>query len=160
VGRSLRRACFGGAILAVLACGTTPAPAPAPAPVAAAAEPAAPKSLYERLGGLPAIGAVVDEMLKNVAGDARIAHRFALTDLGGLRGKLIDQICQATGGPCTYQGGDMKTVHKGQRVSSADFTALVEDLKQALDHFKVPEREQSELLGALASMQGDIVEVP
>lgn len=127
---------------------------------AAAATASANKSLYERLGGLPAIGAVVDEFLKNVAGDVRIAHRFALTDLTDLRNKLVDQICQATGGPCTYKGGDMKTVHKGHRISSADFNALVEDLVKALDTFKVPEKEKTELLTALASMQGDIVEVP
>lgn len=140
-----------------IACASTPSPststtAPASAPVAS-------KSLYERLGGLPAISAVVDELMKNIAADTRIAHRFALTDLTDLRNKLIEQICQATGGPCIYQGRDMKSVHKGQRVSGADFTALVEDLIKALDHFKVPEKEKHELLGALASMQGDIVEV-
>ena len=160
---------FGGAVFALAmagtACGTTPTPPPTDGALASSAaatstEASAPKSLYERLGGLPAISAVVDELLKNVAGDARIAHRFALTDLGDLRTKLIDQICQATGGPCVYKGGDMKTVHKGQRVSSADFTALVEDLVKALDHFKVPEKEKGELLGALAAMHGDIVEVP
>jgi hemoglobin len=144
-------------------CASTPAPSStennAPT-VSNDAKSDAPKSLYDRLGGLPAIGAVVDEFLKNVAGDTRIAHRFALTDLKDLRNKLVDQICQATGGPCTYKGGDMKTVHKGQRVSSADFNALVEDLVKALDTFKVPEKEKAELLGALASMQGDIVEVP
>jgi hemoglobin len=150
-----------------IGCASTPPPAPAePAPSSAstsgapATAAASGKSLYDRLGGLPAIGAVVDEFLKNVAGDTRIAHRFALTDLKDLRNKLVDQICQATGGPCTYKGGDMKTVHKGQRVSSADFNALVEDLVKALDTFKVPEKEKTELLNALASMQGDIVEVP
>lgn len=152
------------AMFAMLGCASAPPPQPAPASDAAPAPPpsapAAPKSLYERLGGLPAIGAVVDEFLKNVAGDTRIAHRFALTDLKDLRQKLVDQICQATGGPCTYKGGDMKSVHKGQRVSSADFNALVEDLVKALDTFKVPEKEKGELLSALASMQGDIVEVP
>lgn len=148
-----------------IACASTPPPPPPappapPSPPSTTAEAAAPKSLYERLGGLPAIGAVVDEFLKNVAGDTRIAHRFALSDLGDLRNKLVDQICQATGGPCTYKGGDMKTVHKGQRISTAEFNALVEDLVKALDTFKVPEKEKGELLGALASMQGDIVEVP
>lgn len=152
-------------VLASLSCATSSPPEGAPAATDATGATATPsgtgaKSLYERLGGLPAIEAVTDEFLKNVAGDARIAHRFALTDLADLRSKLVDQICQATGGPCVYKGGDMKTVHKGQGVSSADFTALVEDLIKALDHFKVPEKEKGELLTALASMQGDIVEAP
>jgi hemoglobin len=109
---------------------------------------------------LPAIQAVVDEMLANIASDTRINHRFALSDLKDLRQKLVDQVCAATGGPCTYKGGDMKGVHKGMRVSGADFTALVEDLIKALDKFKVPEKEKGELLGALGGMQKDIVEVP
>jgi hemoglobin len=162
----MKRAVLVAALLG-LGCASTPPPSPPVENSAAAADNGstssnanAPKSLYDRLGGLPAIGAVVDELLKNIASDTRIAHRFALTDLKDLRNKLVDQICQASGGPCTYKGGDMKTVHKGQRISSADFNALVEDLVKALDTFQVPEKEKTELLTALASMQGDIVEVP
>lgn len=142
------------------ACGTTPAPAPAALEPPPAATAPAPQSLYLRLGGLPAIGAVVDELLKNIAGDARIAHRFALSDLGHLRKQLVDQLCATTGGPCAYQGADMKAAHQGQRISSADFTALVEDLDRALDQCRVPAQEKGELLGALAALQGAIVEVP
>ena len=80
-------------------------------------------------------------------------------DFPKLRGHLIDQVCAATGGPCTYKGGDMKSVHKGQRIDEASWTALVEDLVAALDHFKVPAQEKGELLGALGGMHNDIVEV-
>jgi hemoglobin len=133
---------------------------PAESSAGAATAPAASgdKTLYERLGGKAAIEAVVDEFLKNVANDARIAHRFALTDLKDLRNKLVDLVCGATGGPCKYTGVDMKTAHRGQRIKSADFDALVEDLIKALDTFKVPDREKGELLGALAAMKPDIVE--
>jgi len=155
------------------ACASTPSSPPAesstggavaPAGGASGAAPAASsndgakKSLYERLGGKPAIEAVIDEFLKNVATDQRIAHRFALTNLKDLRNKLVDQVCAATGGPCTYTGGDMKTVHRGMRVKSAEFDALVEDLIKALDTFKVPATEKGELLGALGGMKADIVE--
>ena len=118
------------------------------------------RSLYDRLGGLPAIDAVVGDFLANVAGDTRIQHRFALTDLKDLKLKLVDQVCMATGGPCTYKGGDMKTVHKGMRIKSAEFDALVEDLIKSLDKFKVPATEKGELLGALGPMKADIVEEP
>lgn len=117
-------------------------------------------SLYERLGGKPAITAVVDEFVGNVAKDARINGRFATTDIPRLKGHLVDQVCAATGGPCIYTGRDMKTTHVGMRISNADFTAMVEDLVSALNTFKVPGREQKELLGLLGSMQSDIVEVP
>ncbi|GJL69772.1 MAG: hypothetical protein NPIRA06_24070 [Nitrospirales bacterium] len=117
-------------------------------------------SLYDRLGGKPAITAVIDEFVGNVAEDQRINGRFATTDIPKLKGHLVDQVCGATGGPCTYTGRDMKTTHAGMRISNADFTAMVEDLVAALDTFKVPQAEQKELLGLLGSMKSDIVEIP
>lgn len=125
---------------------------------AASSKDAATRSLYERLGGRAAIEAVVDTFLANVANDARINHFFAASDVPALRGHLIDQICGATGGPCTYRGRDMKSAHRGMRVDEAAFAALVEDLVAALDAHRVPPAEKQELLAALASMKGDIVE--
>jgi hemoglobin len=121
------------------------------------------KSLYVRLGGKKAITAVVDEFVNNCAGDTRINSFFAKTaadpkQLAKFKGNLIDQICEASGGPCKYKGLDMKTAHKGMGVSDADFGALVEDLVKALDKFNVGETEKNELLGALGPMKGDIVE--
>jgi hemoglobin len=121
------------------------------------APPAAQKSLYERLGGKDAITAVVGELLNRIAADGRINARFANADLPHLKAMLIDQICEASGGPCKYTGKDMKTAHVGQQVTDAEFDALVQDLKGALDQFKVPAPEQGDLLGALAPMKGDIV---
>ncbi|GJL57076.1 MAG: group 1 truncated hemoglobin [Nitrospirales bacterium] len=117
-------------------------------------------SLYDRLGQKPAITAVVDEFVGNVANDNRINGRFATTDIPRLKGHLVDQVCMATGGPCTYTGRDMVETHKGMRISNSDFSALVEDLIAALDTFKVPQAEQKELLGLLGSMKPDIVELP
>jgi hemoglobin len=117
-------------------------------------------SLYDRLGQKPAITAVVGQFVANVAGDSRINGRFASTDIPKLKRHLVDQVCMATGGPCAYHGRDMKSTHEGMKISTADFTALVEDLVKALDHFKVPEKEKSELLGLLGPMKSDIVEMP
>jgi hemoglobin len=119
-----------------------------------------PASLYDRLGGKPAITAVVDEFVGNVAKDGRINGRFATADIPRLKGHLVDQVCSATGGPCTYTGRDMKSTHAGMRISNAEFTALVEDLVAALNTYKVPAKEQQELLGLLGPMKSDIVEIP
>ncbi len=149
--RTTRRTAFGlaaGAMLALSAC----------AGEMTATAPAAEATLYTRLGGKPAIEAVVDQFIANVAADARINGFFANADIPGLKMKLVDQICEASGGPCTYTGMDMKTAHAGMGVTEADFNALVEDLVAALDQFDVPEREKGELLGALGGMKGDIVE--
>jgi hemoglobin len=115
------------------------------------------KKLYDRLGGKDAITAVVDDFVGNIGGDSRINQQFANTDIPHLKQMLVEQICQATGGPCTYSGKDMKTAHHDRHITEADFTALVEDLKKSLDKFKVPDKEQNELLSALGGMKGDVV---
>lgn len=118
------------------------------------------KSLYDRLGGKSAITAVVEDFVGRVAADSRINGKFANTDIPRLKTLLIEQICQASGGPCTYTGRSMKATHTGMGVSNADFDALVGDLVATLNQFKVPEREKNELLGALGPMKKDIVEKP
>jgi hemoglobin len=115
-------------------------------------------SLYDRLGGKDAITAVVKDFVEErVAKDARINAFFANADIPGLEAKLAAQICEASGGPCKYTGKDMKTAHVGMNIKDADFDALVADLKDSRDHFKVGDKEQKELLGALGGMRGDIV---
>jgi hemoglobin len=124
---------------------------------------AAPTSLYENLGGKPAIVAVVDEFVSRVAADKRINDFFAAVArdpqrMASFKGKLVDQICQASGGPCVYTGKSMKRAHKGMGITTADFNALVEDLVGALDKFNVAGKDKDTLLGVLGPMKADIVE--
>lgn len=115
-------------------------------------------SLYDRLGGKGAITAVVETFVGNVGGDTRINGYFASTDLTKLKAHLVNQICGASGGPCTYTGRTMKQTHAGMGVTDAAFGALVEDLVAALDHHKVGKTEKDQLLGVLGPMKSDIVE--
>ncbi len=115
-------------------------------------------SLYERLGGQPAITAVVDDFVANVAADSRINGRFATTDIPRLKRLLVEQICARTGGPCAYTGRDMKTTHAGMGIKDAEFGALVEDLVRSLDKLKVPAAEKQELLDILGPMKSDIIQ--
>lgn len=121
------------------------------------------KPLYDRLGGKKAITAVVDEFVSRVAADDRINKFFAATAadpkrLSTFKMKLVNQICEASGGPCKYTGKDMKAAHTGMGVGGADFDALVQDLTGALDKFMVGAHEKDQLLGALAPMKSQIVE--
>lgn len=127
------------------ACVNTPASKPVP--------------LYERLGGKPAITAVIDDFVANVAADARINRQFAQTDIARLKRLLVEQVCAASGGPCQYTGRDMKSAHAHLKITHADFSALVEDLTRTLDKFKVPDQEKGELMSLLGPMQRDIVTV-
>jgi hemoglobin len=135
-----------------------PAPPLGGAPMASSS-PSRPKSgsLFDRLGGMSAISAVVEDFAGNVLGDSRINKKFAKTDAPRLLANLKDFVCMATGGPCQYKGLSMKKSHEHMRVTGGEFNALVEDLVKTLDKFNVGEQEKKELLGALAGLRGDIV---
>ena len=147
-------------VVATIGCSGNKEASPAAQDAAPAqSEAAAPqKSLYDRLGGEAAIKAVVDEFVGNVGADTRINKYFANANLDRLKGHLVNQIGQASGGPQQYTGRDMKTAHAGMGIDGPAFDALVEDLVKALDKFGVLEQEKSELLAILGPMKGDIVE--
>src|SRR5262245_6817369 len=126
------------------------------APVASA--PAPTKSLFDRLGGMPAVSAVVDDFAGNVLADTRINKKFAKSNAPRLLANLKEFVCFATGGPCKYTGLTMKESHKNMGSTAGEFNALVEDLVKTLTKFGVKEQEQKELLTALAGLRGDIVE--
>jgi hemoglobin len=133
-----------------------PMAAPA-APMATAPAAQQGPSLYDRLGGLDAIRAVVHDFRSRVAADTRINGFFRGVNLDSLEHLIGDQVCQVTGGPCTYGGRSMREAHAGLNIRDDDFNALVEDLGAALDAASVQAREKGELLAALASLKGDIV---
>ena len=123
---------------------------------------APPPTLYEQLGGEAAVAAVVDAFVAQVAADANINWFFAETDIPNLKAKLNEQICSATGGPCTYTGGSMVDVHAGMAITDAQFDALVGDLLLALDSLGIPYALDGTatidpLLLALVGMKSDIV---
>lgn len=115
------------------------------------------KSLYDRLGGKPALTAVVNELWAVASTDVRINARFAHTKPEVFGAQLVDFLCQASGGPCKYKGQDMKTAHTGMKLTDGEFTALAEDTVKALDKFKVPATEKNEVMSLLGSLKGDIV---
>ncbi len=149
---------FGAFSLALAACGDDDDDDAAPAGGDTGGDGAATASLYERLGGNAAITAVIADFVDNqVVPDDRINGFFANTDLERLKVLLVEFTANATGGPEEYTGRDMVSSHAGMGVTVADFNALVEDLSASLDVFEVPAQEKSELLGALAPLQSDIV---
>jgi hemoglobin len=116
-------------------------------------------SLYDRLGGVEAIAAVARAFDDRAGKDDRINQKFARTNLERLTKEFVDQLCQDTGGPCTYTGLSMKKAHTNMGVTNGEFDAFIEDLVAVLDDFKVGKAEQGELLDLLRPMRADIVEV-
>jgi hemoglobin len=115
------------------------------------------RSLYERLGGAAVIAAVVEETVETMAADPRVNQSFDKVDLKRLKKMIVELMCALTGGPCSYGGDDMKTTHAGLDITEAEFYALVEAERAALDHHRVGTREKNELLRLLAPMKRDIV---
>jgi len=117
-------------------------------------------SVYKQLGGREGIAIIVDDFAANVLADNRINERFKALkpeQVSKFKSNLADQICDATGGPCSYLGGDMKAVHKGMNITDAEWTATVEALTKALDKNNVPAGAKTTLIGTLAPMKPDIV---
>jgi hemoglobin len=125
---------------------------------AAASSPAGGPSLYDRLGRRPAIDEVMHTFVGNIGRDKRVNVRFMFVDLDALQSHLTDQVCAASGGPCTYTGRAMRPLHAPMHVRGAEFDALGEDLIAALKTHGVPERETKELLAIIASTRADIVD--
>lgn len=119
------------------------------------------KSLYQRLGGYDAIAAVSDDFLERL-GKSKLVGRFlvGLSDdsKGKLRQHFVEFLCNATGGSCVYMGRDMKIVHKGLGITEEDWTESVKLLVETLDKFKVPDAEKKDVLAAVSSLKGDVVE--
>jgi hemoglobin len=120
-------------------------------------------TLYERLGGKPAVTAVASGLVDRILQDARVntwfAHAAASPEnAAAYKAKLYDFVCQATGGPCKYTGMDMVTAHRGRKVTSAAFDAVVEDLVAVLDTLRVPAQEKGQLLALLGPLKRSIVQ--
>ena len=117
------------------------------------------RSLYDRLGGTDAITAVVRAVVDRQLKDDRLNRKFARTNRDRLIKEFVDQICQATGGPCKYTGRNMTETHHNMGVTNGEFQAFVEDVVAVLNDFKVGATEQDELLNILAPLREEIVEV-
>ena len=114
------------------------------------------RSLYDRLGGKPAITAVVDETIRNISVDPRINKRFATANAPNLSRSLVEFLCDRSGGPCKYTGLDMSAAHERMFIRDDEFDALVDDLVKALDHFNVPAAEKNEVLATLGRMKNAV----
>ena len=119
-----------------------------------------PKSLYQRLGGYDAVAAVSDEFITRLATDpqfGRFFTGFSADSKIRLRQHLVDQLCQATGGPCYYVGRSMKQSHTGLKITEAEWAAAGNHMIGILTKFQVPARERDEVMAIMASVKGDIV---
>lgn len=125
----------------------------------ALAQSAAPAGLYQALGERPGIDRLVDDFVNRAVKDPRIGAHFKDTKPAALKESLADQFCQLSGGPCKYEGADMKSAHADMQINKGHFHALVEVLQSAMDAQGIPFAQQNRLLALLAPMHRDIITV-
>lgn len=117
------------------------------------------KPLYDRLGGMDVIDAVVKDFVEvRIAQDDRIRDHFKNVDIQHLERMLAAQICEVSGGPCKYVGKNMREAHAGMAINDAEARVFLEDLRRSLAVAEIPEREQDELIGLLAVYRAEIVD--
>jgi hemoglobin len=119
------------------------------------------KTLYERLGGYDAISAVTNDLMPRLKADSQLARFWQHRGEDGVKREtqlLIDFLCSSAGGPLYYTGRDMKTLHKGMRISESDWSAFLGHLNATLDAFQVPQAERDEVVAFIQSTKPDIAE--
>src|SRR5215203_2398299 len=123
-------------------------------------------TLYDRLGGVYNIAAVVDDLIDRVMGDPRLNanprvdeahHRVSAA---GFKYFVTELVCREAGGPQTYSGRSMGDSHRHLMISEEEWLAFMDDLQQALDKFGVPQPEQDELKAIVESTRESIVVEP
>ena len=119
------------------------------------------KTLYERLGGYDAISAVANNLLPRLQADPKLArywHHRGEDGVNRERQLLIDFLCSSAGGPLYYTGRDMKTSHKGMKISESDWSSFLGHVNATLEAFRVPGAERDEVVTFVQSTKRDIVE--
>ncbi len=121
------------------------------------------KSLYERLGGVYSIATVVDDFIERLLvndilnANPKIKEARASVPKAGLKFHVTALVCQLSGGPQVYSGRNMKDSHAHLNISEKEWDAMAADFVASLNHFKVPAKEQGELLALVGPTKGDIV---
>lgn len=113
--------------------------------------------MYERLGGDAVLTAVVGDTIDQLADSPDGRRSFDRVKLDRVKKHVVLQFCALTGGPCRYEGDDMRLAHGGLEITEREFNAIVAILREALARHGVGEREKNELLRLLAPMKRDIV---
>ena len=115
------------------------------------------KSLFERLGGEPAIDAAVDIFYRKVLQDERISRFFDTVDMERQHVKQKAFLTMAFGGPNHYSGDDMRTAHAKMRLTGVHFDAVMEHLSATLRELGVGENDLASVAKIAESVRGDVL---
>lgn len=112
--------------------------------------------LYQQLGERAGIAEIVEDLLYLIVEDERINHQFKGVDVAGFHRNLTDQLCELSGGPCSYTGREMRELHADMAITDTQFNALAENLILAMEENNVPTGAQNRLIKRLIPLYPDI----
>jgi hemoglobin len=121
------------------------------------------KSLYDRLGGVYAIAAVIDNFIDRIMDNPRLNSNPKVDEAhhrvsrAGFKYLVTEMVCWATGGPQQYTGRSMRDSHVHLDITEDEWQVFLADLQACLDHFAVPKAEQGEIFALVDSTKSDIV---
>ena len=113
-------------------------------------------SLYQQLGEREGIANVVEDLLYLIVDDDRINQQFKGMDVDQFHHNLTDQLCELSGGPCTYTGREMRELHSDMAITDTQFNALAENLILAMEKNDIPTGAQNRLIKQLVPLYPDI----
>ncbi|QDU31364.1 Group 1 truncated hemoglobin GlbN [Anatilimnocola aggregata] len=120
-------------------------------------------SIYERLGGVYSIAAVVDDFIDRIMvnpalnANAKVDEAHHRVSKAGFKYLVTEMVCWATGGPQKYTGKSMRESHEHLAITEPEWQVFLQDFQDSLDKFQVPQAEQRELFAIVASTKRDIV---
>jgi hemoglobin len=114
-------------------------------------------SIFDAIGGMPALVSVVDDFYRRVLMDPELAGFFDDTDMARLKTRQVEFFADALGGPVTYTGASMAEAHRGRGIGYAHFSLVAQHLVDALTAAGVPGETSDQIVGALAPLADDIV---
>ena len=120
------------------------------------------KSLYERLGGYDSITAFANDLLPRLQSDSQLGRFWENRGNDGIvreKQLLIDYLCACAGGPMYYTGRDMKTSHRGMKISESDWSIFLQHAGATMEALQVPKQERDEIVAFVSSLKTDIVEL-
>lgn len=114
-------------------------------------------TLYQRLGGDAGVENITELFILEIARDDRVITYFEDSNVQRFREKFVEHLCMITDGPCEYTGDTMIDIHVGMDVTEGAFTAIVEDLIEAMKKADVAIGLQNQVLDRLAGLRGEII---
>src|SRR5262245_27973368 len=119
-----------------------------------------PTSLFARLGGDPALTAVMGRFFERILDDPALSPMFARVNIERHQRKTVAFVGAATGGPEPWHGRDMASAHRHLNLTDAQFDQVAGHLVDTLAEFEVPDAVANELLTIVGSLRSDIVTSP